>query len=716
MNAMNRREFLGSGIAAGLYSAGSERMFPFADLHDIRPNGGIAGSTPDWLLNEPIVMAGCWDDFPLFQRRLGGGPEWYEDLYREQRSERTVEQLKKVGITFAIIHFFKGFGLEAEREHIADATTLSKRLKENGIRVGLYVGSTICYETFLLETPEAEEWFVPDYMGKPVYYDHQTFRKRVYCMHPGYRDYIKRVVRLGIEQLHADCIHFDNTSKQAAPEIFQHPLAIQDFRKYLTSKYTPSELKERLGFSDPRYVIAPQLDGSLHTLDDPLLQEWTDFRCHQLSAYYAEMTSFIRSVNPSVAVDNNPSAGMAGRNTIWEQGVDYSRLLRTVDIAWTEEGDNAGVAPNGALISKIRTYKVASTMHKRIFCSTYGAVGAWGHEHHGGGLLQMAESMAYNSQGIGMVGGFHDLQNLPAKSQKYIRFFRDNFHIYRSPEPVADIALLYSFSSMAFNNEGPQVSFMLASQMLIQNRLMFDIVFDESLEALSKYRVLFLANQQCLSDRQIELVREFVRNGGSLVATEETSLYTDRRKRRRDFGLKECFGTSAPQWNGPTAHEASASGNPVRRSIGKGRVVYLPAILPAIHKPLHDAMRSQYWVPALNQDSLLQEVIWALGGNSTVKLLGPSSLYTTFELVRQEMENRLILHVLNYDHVRTPRIQNVNVEVTLPVQKKVKSIEMLTPDKDEKNFPLKWTGNKAVQFTLPSLEIYSLVVFHLENI
>ncbi|MHB1953505.1 MAG: alpha-amylase family protein [Sulfobacillus sp.] len=716
MNAMNRREFLGSGIAAGLYSAGSERMFPFAQLNGIHPDDGIAGATPDWLLNEPVVMAGCWDDFPLFQRRLGGGPDWYEDLYREQRSERTVEQLKEIGITFAIIHFFKGFGLEAEREHIADAVELSKRLKQNGIRVGLYVGSTICYETFLLETPEAEEWFVPDYMGKPVYYDHQTFRKRVYCMHPGYRDYIKRVVRIGIEHLHADCIHFDNTSKQAAPEIFQHPLAIQDFRKYLSSKYAPSELKERLGFSDPRYVIAPQLDGSLHTLDDPLFQEWTDFRCHQLSAYYAEMSSFIRSINPSVAVDNNPSSGMAGRNTIWEQGVDYSRLLRTVDVAWTEEGDNAGVAPNGVLVSKIRSYKVASIMQKRIFCSTYGAVGGWGHEHHGGGLLQMAESMAYNSQGIGMVGGFHDLQHLPAKPQEYIRFFHDNFQIYRSPKSVADVALLYSFSTMAFNNEGPQVSFMLASQMLIQNRLLFDIVFDQHLENLSKYRVLFLADQQCLSDRQIELVHEFVMQGGGLIATEQTSLYTDRRKRRRDFGLKECFEILAPRWNGPAAHEASRSGNPVRRSIGKGRAVYVPEILPAVNKPLHDAMRSQYWVPALNQESLHEEVLWALGGNPTVKALDPVSPYVTFELVHQETENRLILHVLNYDHARTPLIQNVHVEATIPTGKKVEHLEMLTPDKDEKSFHLNWSGVQTVRFTLPSLQIYSLVVFHLDNI
>ena len=713
MNTMNRREFLGSGIAAGLYSAGQERMFPFAQSHGSHPDGGIADSTPAWLLNEPVVMAGCWDDFPLFQRRLGGGPDWAEYLYREQRSPQTVEQLKKIGITLAVIHFFKGFGLDAEREHIADARALSKLLKQNGIRVGLYVGSTISYETFLLEKPEAEAWFVPDYMGKPVYYFDQTFRKRVYFMHPGYREYIKRVVCFGIEHLHADCIHFDNTSLQAEPEIFQHPLAIQDFRAYLASKYEASELKKRLGFSDVRYVIAPKIEAPLHTIDDPLFQEWADFRCHQLSAYYAEMSSFIRSIDPSVAVDNNPSSGMAGRNTVWSQGVDYPRLLRAVDVVWTEEGDAAGVTSDGVLVSKVRTYKVASIMNKRIFCSTYGAVGAWGHEQGGGGLLQMAESMAYNCQGIGMVGGFHDLQHLPAEPQQYIRFFHDNFQFYRNPKSIADVALLYSFSTMAFDNERPQVSFMLASQMLIQNRLLFDIVFDEHLEDLSKYRVLFLADQECLSDRQVEMVHEFVMRGGGLVATELTSLYTERRQRRRDFGLRECFGISAPRWNGPAAPEANLSGGPARRTVGKGRVVYVPEVLPAVKKPVHEPMRSPYWVPALNQKELRDAVLWAIGGSPTVQALGPLSPYVTFELVHQQIENRLILHVLNYDHVRNASVRDVHVEVTIPLQKKVKRIQMLTPDQGGEEHSVNWSGEQTVQFIIPSLQIYSAAVLHL---
>lgn len=689
-------------------------MFPFAQSQALKRPLSVAGAAPEWLLNEPVVLAGCWDDFPLFQRRIGGAPEWFEDIYREQRSEHTVENLKDIGVTLAIIHFYKGFGLEAEREHIADAQALSKLLKQHGIRVGLYVGSTIAYETFLAEKPEAEEWFVPNYMGKPVYYFDQTFRKRVYFMHPGYREYMRQVVRFGIEHLQADCIHFDNTSLQAAAEIFQHPLAIQDFRAYLVAKHSPAELKTRLGFSDVSHVIAPQIEMQLRTIDDPLFQEWAEFRCHQLSAYYSEMSSFIHSVNPSVAVDNNPSSGMSGSNTVWEQGVDYPRLLRTVDVICTEEGNNAGVTPEGVLVSKIRTYKTASIMGKRVFTYTWGTVDALGYQKHSGSLLQMAESMAYNRQGLGLLGSFNNLQHLPAEPRRYVRFFHDNFDIYRNPEAIADVALLYSFSSMAFNNERPAVSFMLASQMLIQNRLLFDIVFDEHLENLLKYKVLFLADQECLSSHQIEMVQKFVLEGGGLVATEQTSLYTERRERRRDFGLNDCFGVSAPTWHGPHAPEENASANISRNSHGKGRVAYVPRILPAIKKPAHEAMLSQYWMPAINQSALRDATAWTMGGAPSVRALDTLSPYITFELVRQEAERRLILHVLNYDYVRTPSFRDIHIELAIPPEKKIARIEMLTPDDPAKARSVDWRGEQTVQFILPSLQIYSVVALYLK--
>jgi hypothetical protein len=69
-------------------------------------------------------------------------------------------------------------------------------------------------------------------------------------MHPGYREYIKGVLRIALEDLHADLIHFDNTSMQAQPPIFLHPMAVRDFRAFLGTKFTPEQRTARFGYPD----------------------------------------------------------------------------------------------------------------------------------------------------------------------------------------------------------------------------------------------------------------------------------------------------------------------------------------------------------------------------------------------------------------------------------------------------------------------------------
>jgi hypothetical protein len=47
-----------------------------------------------------------------------------------------------------------------------------------------------------------------------------------------------------------------------------------------------------------------------------------------------------------------------------------------------------------------------------------------------------------------------------------------------------------------------------------------------------------------LSEEQCKQIRDFVEQGGGLVATYETSLYDEWGVRRKDFGLSSLFGAS----------------------------------------------------------------------------------------------------------------------------------------------------------------------------
>lgn len=79
---------------------------------------------------------------------------------------------------------------------------------------------------------------------------------------------------------------------------------------------------------------------------------------------------------------------------------------------------------------------------------------------------------------------------------------------------------------------------------LLEGRFLFDFVHEEklALEEVSKYAALVLPNTALLSDSQCAQLRAYVAAGGSLVATFETSLYTERNQPRADFGLADVFG------------------------------------------------------------------------------------------------------------------------------------------------------------------------------
>jgi len=680
--------------AAGLAAA----VFLELSAQETRPQ-----PRPEWLHDTPIVLVSNHDSMPIFRRRVGGNTTWQEEDYEKEHSEEAVRKLKELGVTVVITHFYKGFGLQAEREHQQKALQLAALVKKYGMRLGVYVGSTIAYETFLAEKPEAEEWFAPDYLGRPVFYSDQTFRKRVYFMHPGYREYMRRVLGMAESDFHADLIHFDNTSMQAEAAIFQHPLAIRDFREFLRTKYTPAELEKRLGFSDVRYVLPPQYDRPMGAINDPLFQEWADFRCVQLTRYYSEMEDLLRGQNPHVAVETNPHSGISGRNTVWEQGVDYPRLLAHLDAVWTEEGDPAGVTPEGILVNRIRTFKMANTLDNTVFVAS---------GEQGGNTLQMAESLAFNRQSIGDVGGVLAGYDLPDSQRRYVQFFHRNFEHYRAVDNLADVAVLHSFASMAFNNDRPAVSTMLFEQALIQSHIPFDVIFDDNLKDLSKYRVLALADQESLNEGAMDLIRKFVAGGGAVVATGNTSLYTDWRERRRDFGLHDLFGVSAPEGRGGRRQTPSPAGT-VRRQVGQGRVCYIPEVTPAVEKPLGARMTSQYWRLPVNWREIAVSVRWAAGGGFWVEASAPPTVVT--EPMQQKEAGKLLLHLLNYDVARTPAVANIEVKFRLPRGASVAKVTLLSPDRADTPALAFKSAEGAVVFTVPRLATYDLAVIQLEK-
>ena len=649
---------------------------------------------PAWLDEGPIVagMQSC--DAILMTTRSGREPRtWFKEDYAFWKSEEQVRQWKEQGFTLMILNFYRGFGLEAEKQQIEDTIRQAEYCRKHGIRVGVYVVDTISYETFLLEKPEAAEWLVPDFRGAPVIYGGtECFRRRPYIGHPGYIEYVKEVLRIAVEDVKADLIHFDNTCNQVrSPNMF-HPLAKEEFRQFLRAKYDDEGRKERLGFADVRYVEPPMfLDVfappvymvAPEPMNDPMYQEWLDFRCQKLADHYAELADYVKGLNPDVAIECNPHGVTGYVNKTFYEGVDWPRLLANTNFFWSEHEREAGVSEDGILTSKIRTYKVARTLNNMVFS--------------GGGGLAQAEAMAFNQQCVTGGGAL-------------ARFYTDHFEHYDHTESVADVAILRNYASIAHCATEARYRTVLFEQFLIQSKIPFDIIFNNNLTDLSKYSVLVLADQESLSDEEMKYIRDFVQNGGGLVATGETSLYTEWRRERRALGLADLFGFDHP----------SEALEPVRREVGRGRVVYLSDVEPSVDPSVLQPRWTEYWkfpleywsMPA-NKAELEDALAWAAGGRLSLEVDAPETVLA--ELLAQEQKGKLVLHLINYNVEREPLLQDLAVSMRQPKAQTLKQIRVYTPDGEEVAEPGFELEDGYVKFIVPTLKMYDLVVLEFSH-
>jgi putative glycosyl hydrolase-like family 6 (GHL6) protein/glycosyl hydrolase family 42 (putative beta-galactosidase) len=301
---------------------------------------------------------------------------------------------------------------------------------------------------------------------------------------------------------------------------------------------------------------------------------------------------------------------------------------------------------------------------------------------------------------------------------------------------------------------------------LLEGRFFFDFVHEEKLEPeeLKKYSALVLPNIALLSDKQCRQLRAFVDGGGSLLATFETSLYTERNERRADFGLADVFGvhkagdvtgTASRMGNGYMARiekqhailEGFADTNwipgaeyrvplarvndpvltvvsgvvgyppelayprqsrteepaVVVRQKGKSRLVYFPG----------DIGRTMWRTGHTDLARLLRNAIrWVAGAHSPVTIQGTGAI----EPFAWETQAGVAVHVLNYTNPAMHRgwirefypIGEQKVTMKLPPGTVVNRVELL---RAEREIPFR-VADGTVEFTIPEVVDYEVAAMY----
>jgi Hypothetical glycosyl hydrolase 6/Beta-galactosidase trimerisation domain len=242
-------------------------------------------------------------------------------------------------------------------------------------------------------------------------------------------------------------------------------------------------------------------------------------------------------------------------------------VWRIAQVAGWFNADHQGRAGNTPIWDCAQQGRVAQAVMKgRTITNVTGAYAntepVWRHTAKPAAetTLWMAQTTA-----SGMVPWFHWLGGSPEDTRwretgrTFFQWLAEHEAHFRNRRSVADIGVLYPQQTIAFYRSGGPRAWRGADRAqtaeylqgiyytLLESRMLFDFVHqdDLGLDTLRRYKALLLPNAAYLSDAQCQQIRDYVANGGSLLATFETSLYNEWGDARSDFALGELFDASA---------------------------------------------------------------------------------------------------------------------------------------------------------------------------
>jgi len=584
---------------------------------------------------------------PIFHRLRTGNAaaeEWQR--WEHETSRQNLEVLGELGVSRAMIACSKGFGLECEKPLIERAARFAEDAAGYGITTSVYFqGFPVYYETFLAELPHAVDWLARQQDGDFVPWGGQTFRRYVDPACLAFREYQRTILEYIFSLFKPAHLAIDNPG---APPSWTD-MGRESFRSYLQKKYTDAQARREFGIGSFQAVDLPRFDPIYYPPDayrivkDPLLQEWARWRSATVTEYLLQHRDFIRRLSPATGFSFNGGCDLLRYNALFNNGIDLEERLEklAVNFGMEESFWRPGVvedAPAGRLVMDERHPDQPRGQDEALRISTdarfakikvnygfSGGGGFWGEVDRPSKLVALANTMTFARQAgdFGVVGPLAADPRMLDDIRDVIDWGNAHLEVLTGRQTtLAPIALWRGGSTLAFIRHTPVWEACAVEQMLFENHLPFTILFDAGLEKfLAGRELLVLPGTQCVSDRQVRLITEFVAGGGKLLLLGPAGTRDERTRLRRKYAFGHLLGGSVPDLEhfGPPhwVPELNWDAMPDRLSadFGKGQVALIKGIVPAA--PL-DLTRDPYMperqvmvkdiVPPANERQIMAEL------------------------------------------------------------------------------------------------------------
>jgi hypothetical protein len=282
---------------------------------------------------------------------------------------------------------------------------------------------------------------------------------------------------------------------------------------------------------------------------DPARRLYVLWRQQRLFELWDLWDAAVRELNPDGCVIPNTGGGAGS----W---LDMKRIGERAPTLMADRQARRGLTPPWANGKSAKEFR--STMGRKPIVGIF-SVGVEEPYRWKDSVQSEAEIRIWAAEGIAnglrpwftkFSGTLHDERWLRVVEDIYRRHHRWENYL-RNETPLARVGLVYSQQSAWFYG-GDKAREKLEDhalgfyQALLEARIPFEMVHDRLLDAerIDRFRTLVLPNIAALSDAQCRQLSDYVKRGGSLVATYETSLYDEWGVKRNDFGLADLFGVS----------------------------------------------------------------------------------------------------------------------------------------------------------------------------
>ena len=473
---------------------------------------------------------------------MEGGALWLEDWHHWFDSEDCPRLMESLGLNMLHCRFYKGMGWQYESQDFPNVKRFVENCHKHNIRVLAYVQfSTLYYEIMSAEVPDLVDWAAVDSKGNNITYSAGAYYRWMPCINaPGFEPYLKKVIKIALEEGGFDGIMFDNCG---APACYCDRCA-DLFRKHLATIPNP---EERFGIPTVDHVLPPVRSG-FGEVQDPVYQEWIRFRTSRLSGLYHRLYQHAKACKPSAIVSGNV-ANIRRSNMASGTGLIPSDLADCFDIFVSQSGNAPGVV-DGCVINRVREMKLADVLGVPILALCDSDAGGAREDQTKGEALALVEDAVFGGIPTDRTVLKADCEMVSPRRLAAHRRMLEQFNktvdagreglAAASYEPVR---ILYSRESIMLSEQSGR-AVLSAEEVLLRNHVPFGLLPASSNSPLAipdDCEILLVCDQSCLSDRQLEDLAAYARGGGRVIVTGKSGEYNELYRQRRNNPLVEAL-------------------------------------------------------------------------------------------------------------------------------------------------------------------------------